>query len=214
MLNHFISYLIQAGECSLPGLGTFIMLSQPSKLDLPNKEIFPPETHCQFSENTLPLPKKFIHYLSVKKEMEEKQAVEAFHAWCKELQVQMDSGKIIQFPVIGSLKKDESGNTVFTPENKFTYYDPLPALRVVHKEVNHSVLVGDKESNSSEMQAILNEEEVPTPNNSFWKIAAGILIVIGISLIFYHFYNAGSSNSLGNSTKINLKTFSNTYISK
>lgn len=210
MLNHFISYLIQAGECALPGLGTFSMVSQPSFLDIPNKEIYPLETHCHFTENTLPLSKKFIHYLAVKMEIEEKQAVEAFHSWCKNLQVQLGSGEIIQFPVIGSLKKDDNGNTLFSPEDKFSYFNPLPALRVVHKEVNHSVLVGDKESNSSEMNAILNAESELKPTNSAWKIAAIILSLLGIGLIFYHFY---TSNGLGNSSKVNPATPPNTYIS-
>ena len=214
MLNLITSYIIQTGECVLPGIGSFTLVSTPASLDVANKEILPPVSEYRFSESGGQPAEATIQYIANKKGINGKEALEEVRKFSEFLKEKLTSGEKIRLNSIGILRKDSSGNIVFEPEKEQTYYGAVPAIRVVHKDAKHAMLVGDKETDSSQMNEILNGETEPKPRNSFWKIAAVILFLIGAGVLFYHFYMSTSAYPLGNGNKIIPQAKSNTYISR
>ncbi len=214
MLNLITSYLIQSGEVVLRGIGSFTLVSTPSTLDVANKEILPPVYEYRFSDISGQPEEATIQYLAYKKGIDSKEALEEMKQFCSQLKEKILSGEKIRFNSIGILQADSSGNIVFEPENIQSFYQAVPAIRVVHKEVKHAMIVGDKETNSSEMNEILNGEPETQTRNSFWKIAAIILFLIGAGILIYHFYSSASENPFGNGNKVIPQAKSDTYISR
>ena len=214
MLNLITSYLIQSGECVLPGIGTFTLTRTPSSLDVANKELLPPASEYRFSDTSGQPEEAIIQYIAYKKSIEPKEALEEMKEFCRHLKENLDSGEKIRFNSIGTLLKDSSGNIVFEPENTPPYYEAVPAIRVVHKETKHAMIVGDKETDSSKMNDLLNGEPETQSRNAFWKIAAIILFLVGAGLLIYHFYTSSSGNPVGNGNNITPQERHDTYISR
>ena len=213
MWNLISSYLIQSGECVLPGIGTFTQVSTPATLDVVNKEMLPPKTEYRFTDRTGQPAEGLIQYIVRRKEIDEQEALKQIKEECGKIKEKILSGEKVRLNSIGYLYKDNSDNISFESEKDILALEPVPALRVVHKETKHAMVVGDKETDTSEMNEFLNDEPEIKPKNVFWKIAAIILFLIGAGVFIYHFSNAISDNPLGNSTKIVPAPTHKTYIS-
>ena len=214
MWNLITSYLIQSGECVLPGLGTFTATSTPASLDVANKEILPPLTEYRFTDRTGQPAEGLIKYVARKKEIDEEKALTQIKEVCGRVKEKIFSGEKVILNSVGVLYKDHYQNIIFEKELFSPPIEPVPAIRVVHKEAKHTMVVGDKETDSSEMNEFLNSEPEINPGNSFWKIAAIILFLIGAGLLIFHFYNNTTGNSVGNGTKVIPAPTSKTYISQ
>ena len=214
MLNLITSYLIQTGECILPGIGSITLVSTPASLDVANKEILPPVSEYRFSDTGGQPDEALIQYIAYKRGIDTQEALEEMKQFSGLLKEKLFSGEKILFNSIGILQKDLSGNIVFEPQMNQSYYEAVPAIRVVHKDVKHAMIVGDRETDSSEMNEMLNGETETQSRNSFWKIAAIILFLIGAGVLFYHFYTSNAQNPFGNGNKIIPQAKSNTYISR
>ncbi|MEO6684153.1 MAG: hypothetical protein ABIN48_15120 [Ginsengibacter sp.] len=212
MLNLITSYLIQTGEIVLPGIGTFSSINIPATLDIANKELKPPVMHYRFSDMMGQPEEKMVQYIAYKKELTNEKALEEIKNFSKELKEKILSGETIELNCIGILQKDSSNNIIFKAQENLTQLEPVSAIRVVHKEVKHSMIVGDIETDSEKMNELLNGEDEKQPGNSFWKIAATILLLIGAGVLFYHYYYSNSSNPIGNGSKVVPQTKNNTYI--
>lgn len=210
MLNLITSYLIQSGECVLPGIGSFTLLSTPSTLDVANKVLIPPGKEYRFSDNYSQADEGLINYIAYKKEMETKSVTEEFRRFCHLLKERILSGEKIQLKSIGVLENDGNGGVHFEPY-AVSILEAVPAIRAVHKEAKHSMIVGDKETDSSEMSEILQVFTREKSGNLFWKIAAIVLVLLAAGILFYHFYYSPSGNPFGNSNKVMPQPTPKTY---
>ena len=212
MWNLITSYLIQSGECVLPGIGTFTLASTPASLDVANKEILPPHTEYRFSEKTGQPAEELIRYVAVKKGIDGQEALTKIKEVCDQVKEKIFSGEKVALNSIGVLYKDQSDNIAFEKEIYSPALEPVPAIRVIHKESKHAMVVGDRETDSSEMNEFLNGEPEIKSRRVFWKIAAIVLLIVGAGMLIFHYYNTSSENPLGNGTKIVPNPTSKTYI--
>ena len=211
MRDLITSYLIQAKECNLPGIGSFKIITKPASVDVANKKIFPPADEIIFSERTDKISDDLITYIAHKKNIDPTASKEEIKTWCKDTKEKIASGEEISFDSIGSIQKDADGKVFFTRLQHLTFFEPVIAERVIHKDAEHAMLVGDKETTSSAMNLLLHEE-VETKNSS-WNIIALILLVIALLVIFLHFYTS-SPNSIvtGNQNSFPVQQPSATYL--
>lgn len=212
MWNLITSYLIQSGECVLPGIGTFTLINTPASLDVANKEILPPYTEYRFTDRTGQPAEGLIRYIALKKDLDLPQAEKQIKEVCSDIKDKIFSGEKVLLNSIGVLYKDHAGNINFEKELDIPALEPVPALRVVHKEVKHAMIVGDKETDSSKMNELLNGETEIKSRKVFWKVAAIFLLLVGAGILIFHYYTTSSENPLGNGTKIVPNPSSPTYI--
>ena len=131
--------------------------------------------------------------------------------WCRSTKEKIASGDEIFFDSIGSIQKDAGGKIFFTKQEHLTFLEPVIAERVIHKNAEHTMLVGDKETTSSAMNLLLNEE-VETKNSS-WNVIALILLVIALLVIFLHFYaSPPGSFATGNQNTFPVQQPTSTYL--
>jgi nucleoid DNA-binding protein len=211
MLDLITSYLIQAKECNLPGIGSFKIITKPASVDVANKKMFPPADEIIFSERTDKISDDLITYIAHKKNIDSTASKEEIKSWCKSIKEKIASGEEISFNSIGSIQKDADGKVFFTRQQYLTFFEPVIAERVIHKDAEHAMLVGDKETTSSAMNLLLHEE-VETKNSS-WNIIALILLVIALLVIFLHFYNSPpGSVAIGNQNTFPVQQPTATYL--
>ena len=196
------SFIIQSKECKLPGIGKFRLSVTSAEPDIANKQILPPVIEFLFTGREEKISNELINYISVKKNISSSEAQAHIKDWCNDVGYRLKGGEEIFFPSLGSLKKGASGSLFFHRQENISFFVPVPAERVIHKNSVHAVLVGDRETNSTVMNQLLNEEEEVQSNNA-WKIIAMVLFLIALSLLFFYFYqHSFSLSSLGNQGKI------------
>lgn len=199
MQNFITSFLIQTKACCLPGIGKLRITTSPAELDVANKKLFPPTDEIIFTTKTEKVSEELIKYLAKKENVTETEANERLKTWCENAKETLDNGGKIIFETIGSLQKNATGSIFFQNEKPFNFFVPVAAERVIHKNAEHAVLVGDKETTSSVMNQFLNEEEIV--RSSKWKMTAIILLAIALIILMLHFYiNGFSFSTIGNQT--------------
>ena len=190
MQDAITAYLIQAKECSLPGIGQFKIESHNASTDVANKSILPPYNEIVFqSHRDQEADFGLIKYLSEKLNIDKEEAKKKLKLFCISTSNHISRGETVVFPSLGSLQKDDKGTTYFTPNNNLNLLEPVIAERVIHENANHAVLVGDKETTSDKSVDYLIKKT--PPEKQWWKIAALILFIIGLSIILFQFYNNG-----------------------
>ena len=192
------SYLVQRKECSLPGIGHFRIHTKPAELNIANKEIVPPTDEVIFKEDEVHLRKDLVNFVSLQSKTHENYAAENINNWCIDTKEKLDAGEKIYFESVGSLQKDAAGNLFFHEKNDFLLFDIVPAERVIHKNEQHSVLVGDKETSSAAMNEYY-KEDVPVQKKAWWKIWAIILFLLPLLILIVHFVgHSFTTSGIGN----------------
>ena len=180
------SYLVQKKECSLPGLGHFRIITKPAELDVANKELFPPTDEITFKEEEVHLRKDLVSYISLKQGIHEIHAAENINNWCINVKDKLDAGEKIYFESVGNLQKNAEGNIFFHKKSEFMMYEIVPAERVIHKNEQHSVLVGDRETTSAAMNEFYREDGIVN-KKPWWKIWAVVLFILPLLILIIHF---------------------------
>lgn len=205
------SYLIQKKECHLPLLGVFTIEQVPALLDIANKKLVPATGEIVFSESPNYVSEGFKNYVSNRYSVPLQDAEETINNWCLHAKVKLDTGGKIGFNSIGSLQKDPVGNIRFEKEKDINFYEPVIAERVIHKDAEHAVLVGDKETTSG----IMNEfyrDDVLDEKKSSWKIWAVVLLAVSLLVLLFYFYNHSfSETGIANPSAFPLREPAATY---
>jgi hypothetical protein len=198
MQELFASYLAQKKECSIPLIGKFEIKTQAAELDIANKQILPPADEIIFSEGADYLADDLTNYISFSKNLSLHEAEEKIHHWCLHSKSKLDFGEEIIFDSIGSLQKNEAGIIFFQRKNGVKFFENISAERVVHKNAEHAVLVGDRETTSSAMNEYYRDVPLMLRKSS-WKLWAIILFILSLIIIGIYFYSHKLSiTSIGN----------------
>jgi nucleoid DNA-binding protein len=197
------SFIVQSKECRLAGIGMFRSITVPAEPDIASKKISPPVFEKLFSGKEEKTSDELVKYIAAKKNSSFDEAFSNIKEWCESTKAKLKNGEEIFFQSLGSLKKESSGNVLFRNQNSMVFFEPIAVERVIHKNSDHKMLVGDKETTSSVMNQYFHVEETEV-KRSHWKIISIILLGIVILLLFLYFYqNSFSFFATGNHVKIN-----------
>ena len=202
MQDLITSFIIQAKECKLAGIGKFRSITTSAESDIASKTISPPIMEKLFTGKEERISDELVKYIAIKKDIPLSDAHENIKNWCDDTKSKLKNGEEIFFQSLGSLKKEASGNILFRSHNLVRFFDPITVERVIHKNSEHKVLVGDKETTSSVMNQFFQDEETEVKKNP-WKIISIVLLAIGVLLLFFYFYeNSFLFSSIANHEKI------------
>lgn len=208
------SFIVQSKECKLRDIGKFRMSNTPAELDIASKRISPPSVEFLFSGREEKISDELVKYIADKKNIPFSQALDELKNWCVETKIKLKSGEEIILEPLGFLKKGILGNTFIQSQKQTDFFEPVLAQRVIHKNSEHAVLVGDRETTSSAMNQYYHDVPAETKSNT-WKILAGILLAIAIFLLFLHFYkNPFALSTIGNQHHVVPNNPPNTYTSQ
>ena len=195
-------FFIQNKSVSLPGIGTFSLFRISAQSDFATRKIFGPSYSIHFSAASDTPSREMFNYISRKKNISEWEAVRMVNEFSFELNGKLKKGEKVAWPGIGMLESGSAGQMLFEPERvKYQFIPSVVAERVIRKENDHSVLVGEQEMHKSDMQEWL-EHESYVEEKAGWWIPAAIIGAVALLVLFFSLLNQQVSTYGGRQTTI------------
>ena len=157
--------------------------------------MLPPVEEVVFTEQAAFSSTGLVNYIAFKKNITPAGAENLLNNFCKEWEEKIKAGEALCFESFGCLQKNDAGIISFKSDERPIYYKPAYAERVLHENVEHSVLVGDRETTSTAMNEYYKENILVAKKG--WIIRAAILTAIALVALFYSFYIPGYTNTIG-----------------
>jgi nucleoid DNA-binding protein len=212
MQDLIASYLVQKKECILPLLGSFKIQSSSASLDIADKKIHPFKNEIIYSESADYLSPGLITYVAKVQNINYALAEEEINNWCLHTKMKLDSGEKINFYSVGNLRRNDAGSVFLESETGVNFFEPVPAERVIHKNEEHAVLVGDKETTSAAMNEFYKEDENVVEKRVTWRTGAIVLAAVCLlMLLFYFSSNKNSETGFGNNSSFPVQQPAATY---
>ena len=195
-------FFIQNKSVSLPGIGTFSLFRISAQSDFATRKIFGPSYSIHFSAGSDTPSREMFNYISRKKNISEWEAVRLVNEFSFEMNGKLKKGEKVAWPGIGTLESGSASQMLFEPERvKYQFIPSVVAERVIRKENDHSVLVGEQEMHKSDMQEWL-EHESYVEEKAGWWIPAAIIGAVALLVLFFSLLNQQVSTYGGRQTTI------------
>ncbi len=174
--------LFQNKTCRLPGIGTFTVITNTTKLESHSKQIDAPATSIIFT----PL-------------QEDKNGFNEFTALSELIKKDLHATGKVNLQGIGDFIKNEDGTIGFIPLQLSQHFTPpVVAELAIHQDATYSRLVGDRETSDIALPVYLEEEKIVKGR---WWIWAIILGAIGAGILIYYIAQNGFG-LLGNAIRV------------
>jgi hypothetical protein len=205
MYAELYSFLIQHKQLHVPGVGTFLLQRKSAQADFLNKCIHAPSYSFSFQTAEQVSSKKIFSWLADALNISDRDAVVRLNDFGFDLKKKLDEGNIVNWKGVGTLEK-QNNLVRFLPEENISVETPVTAGKIIREHAKHTVLVGEQEMTSTEMEVFLNP--VLKIKSSRWWILPLIIFVLAAGFIVWYFYENGLdvSNS-GSRQKINIEKF-------
>ena len=202
-------YLYKNKKCPLPQVGTLQLSTSNAVAWYADKRMEAPMPVIKLSETVLPAD-DFISFIAARKNVSIAEAGKLLADYCGNLK-KLDSNSESILHQTGRFYVNPEGLLIFKANELPAEFLPsVNAERVLHQEVSHNIVVGDKETNSVEMAAFY--ADAANSRKEKWWIFAIILAIAGLSAIAYHLNEHDFKiDMFGNSGKIVPPSATNTY---
>jgi hypothetical protein len=199
------SYLFQHQSISIPGLGTIFLERQPAGADIGSKNLLPPAYRFRFDKYFDAPDKDFFSFLAAERNIPDYEAIKWYSEFSFDLRNKIRQEERVPWDDVGVLAKDADGNIIFESTSTTPLFlRPVPARMVVRKDIQHNLLVGDRETTNYRMNELLHAER-EAPRKETWWIYALVFSLLALGILLYHFYaNQWQAASLGNQQKLEL----------
>jgi len=151
---------------ALPGIGLLELQEIPAKFDFPTQQMLAPQQVIHFSPVT-----------------EKEELLNNRSAISQLVKDQLLSNGVANIQGLGTFTY-ANGTIDFTPAafpEAFT--QPVRAVKVMHKDAVHQMLVGDRETNTAVMQELLNGQQ--STKIIWWRAALVAGLLAGAALGYY-----------------------------
>lgn len=203
MVDLVARYLSFRKQLSLQGIGTFSVEQLPARLDFPNRLLHAPQSILHFS-TTAKQDDAFEQWLSSELHISHASVKEKLQTLVQQLQQNLSGNHAVEWKGIGIFSTDENKLLHFTPAFETVVSLPVKAEKIIRKNAEHIVRVGEDEKTNTEMEELLFGE-TKKKISSFWMIAL-VLLLIGIAGAWYYAsVKPGGINTGGNNQKLKPK---------
>lgn len=202
MVDLVARYLSFRKQLSLQGIGTFSVEQLPARLDFPNRLLHAPQSLLHFS-TTAKQDDEFEQWVSEELHISHSAVKEQLHILIQHFQQNLNNSRPVEWKGIGIFSKDENKLLHFASSFESIVSQSVKAEKIIRKNAEHVVRVGEDEKTSTEMEELLFGE-TKKRISGFWMIALALLLV-GIAAIWYYAsVNSDSMNMGGNGRKLKL----------
>lgn len=197
-------YLVLHHQLPLPGIGTIYLKWQSSSLDIGNKQFLPPVYYYTLETSQDKASKKLYDWMESVAGFDEWDAIKKINEFVFDVKSKISSQGEMIWENVGIIKRNEAGSLeLVSSENFVPALSPVMAEKVTRENVQHTILVGEQEKSSAEMETLL---AVTSPSKDVSWVVAVILAVISFMFIGWYFSEKGfSTTSTGNQSIIHPK---------
>lgn len=207
MYNTLYQYLIFNKQLSLPGVGTISIQRIAGEHDIANKLFTAPRYSIEMDNSRDKPSRNLFNWLTRELNIPEWDAVRMVNDFSFDLKNNITTTGAVTWKNIGRLHRDETGSIVLEAlPVELESEAPVLAEKVIREHAEHTVLVGEKERTSSEMEMMLGAEPGMAKRRDFGWIIAVILAVLALMFIGLYFSEKGlKPSSAGNQVEVNGK---------
>ena len=201
MQDSLYEFLLLNKKISLPGIGTISLCQAPAQHDSPNKQFIAPASFFTIDPKNDKPSKKLFDWLSSSLNITEWEAIKSVNDFSFDLKKNLSEFGEVNWEKIGVLRRSDTGDLKLDSQNISLQSDPpVAAEKVIRVKAEHTILVGEKEKTSVEMEEYFTGS--PAKKNYTWLIAV-ILTVLAVMFIGWYFSEKGfSTSSTGNQSVI------------
>jgi len=184
MQHLFYEYLILYRQLSLPGIGTVFLERTSSKLDMSNRQLTAPAYRFRMEAGIDQPDRNLFAWVSASSRLSEWDAVKSLSSFSSEVKEKLAAeGKMI-WENVGVFRRDDKGNLALESDSIILSSEfPAMAEKVIREKAEHTLMVGEQEKSSVEMETLFNN---PVEKKEYAWIVA--LILTGLSVVFASWY--------------------------
>lgn len=200
MIDLVLRYLLNHKEVSLKGIGTFSLRNVSSVIDFPDRLLYAPKTILEYSASASD-SEDFHRWIENDQQLSAHTAKDKLEFFVKDFQQKLSKHKNVEWEGIGVFSKNEENLLSFQPAFDTFIGDPVKAEKIIRKDAEHYVKVGEEEKTNIEMEELLLKKQKRTIKA--WWIFTIVLFLLGVAALWY-FSSANKSewNTQGNGSKI------------
>ena len=179
MIPLLTKYLVQYGRVCIPHIGTFEIIQEAPRLDVADKVVRPPFYKTVFSEKDI-IPEHQLQFISSANQNLKKELL----IFGEKLRARVQDAPVI-LNGFGKLRYS-SNSIVFEPELiDVPALQAVPAQKVMRENVQHNMLVGDREMSSQQVTDFLGQS---FRKRSLFKIIGWAIFLLSLSAIIVILY--------------------------
>ena len=177
-------YFIQHGSLTLPGVGTFRIQRISAQVDFASKRMMPPSFTIRFDHRHDTPQREMFAYISQRSGLADWEAVRSVNNLSFDIKTRLLHGESVPVDGIGILRPDNGSGFQFDAERiNYDFIPKVRADRVIRKDAEHTVRVGEWHRSSTEMEELLQAQREPIPLYRRMWFRAMILTIFAL-LIF------------------------------
>lgn len=204
-------YLTFKKQVSIEGVGTFSVEELPARLDFPNRLLHAPEHILHFNskweEDAL-----FEQWVQKQSGASQQEVKAQLQHLSSQFQRTLTEQQALSWKNIGRFSKKDQ-QIQFVSEFEAVKRSPVTAEKVIRKNAQHSIRVGEQEKTNVEMEELLQTQSRKTLN--LWWLFALALFLTALVLILFTLINRSQQwNRQGNSKKLKLNDMPALYKSR
>ena len=201
MQDILYEFLLLNKKLSLPGIGTISLCQNSAQHDLPNKQFTAPSFYFIIESRNDKPSKKLFDWISSSLGTTEWEAIKSVNDFSFVLKKKLSENGEVNWENVGMIRRDNNGDLKLDQQNILLQSEqPVIVEKVIRIKAEHTVLVGEQEKTSVEMEEYFSGS--PARKNYTWLIVA-ILTALAVIFIGWYFSEKGfSTSSAGNQSVI------------
>ena len=209
MQNLVAAYLFQHKKCALPHIGVLEIKYKEAAFLQGEQKITAPVPEISFTDRVKD-DAGFSEYIAASKHISPEEAAYHLNKYCEEIKAMALNG-FVEIPGAGLFRKNEEDKIIFVAEELPAYFlQDAPAMRVIHADKSHSMLVGDKETNTAAMTEYYTDVASPTKKR-FFLWTALVLFLLAAATVAMYLNDEGHNSFFGISHKYEVTPAAHTY---
>ncbi|MGZ3923674.1 MAG: hypothetical protein ACXVLT_01730 [Flavisolibacter sp.] len=192
MLTLVTKYLLRYKRVAIPNVGTFEIVARPPQLDVADKRLTSPVYLTRHNQDDHVPDHQFRYFAT--DGTNEGELRDALYSFGERLRKQVQTSPF-HWKGLGTLRY-ASSTMMFEPDEiVLDSLQPISAEKVIRQNVQHSMLVGDREMNTQQVNEVLTRVEYKRP----WFVILGwvLLIVSVVAIVIYLYVHNFETSSTG-----------------
>ncbi len=203
MVELIARYLSFQKLVSIKDVGTFSVEELPARLDFPNKLLHAPEHILHFNPKWSN-DELFEQWAQKQLGLSQQEIKAQLQNLSADFQRRLSDKNELNWEGIGRFSKNDQQLILFTNGFEAVKRPPVVAEKVIRKNAQHSIRVGEQEKTNVEMEELLQTQSRKTLN-LWWLFALALFLTAFLAILFIANYETKQWNRQGNSEKPTLE---------
>ncbi len=201
-MQHLLAnYFLQYKKLPLPTLGSLVFNYTPAESLTGQNALSAPIPTITLQSITIDTD-NLLSYISAKKNISTNDAGVLLNNTVEEIK-KLDKNSFFELKNVGSFSKNELNEIIFTPiEIEPAFLPNTTAIRVVHPNETHSMLVGETKTNAAAMHEYYDKSNKKI-KVKWWIFALVAFAMAAAAIVFSYINNAGNFFRNNNHIEIN-----------